>query len=152
MEQSSLRLVETSLPGDLNPYEWQPFEQDDAFESRWWSDPRIVLSADTLFIGFWAGSVEVARVELDADVALGMYRPTGIERDVLEIQLIEVAETHRRMGFGRRAVEALVARFPARQLVAFSEEADEFWAGLGWHRFARISEPEFHRPLFVQPV
>jgi len=70
----------------------------------------------------------------------------------LEIQLIEVSGTHCRRGIGTAVVRAVAATHPTRRLVAFSEEADAFWASLGWDRFQHETEPKYWRSLFVQPA
>lgn len=99
------------------------------------------------------GGAEVARVELDdpgginpeyADVP-----ELGPER--LEIQLIEVSTAARGRGVGTLVVQELKERHPDRRLFAYSEEAHEFWASLGWERFDHPEGEQFHRPLFIQP-
>jgi ribosomal protein S18 acetylase RimI-like enzyme len=74
----------------------------------------------------------------------------ALESNALEIQFIEVANECRRQGIGTEIVRELAATHPNRTLVAFSEQADEFWASLGWRRYDHPKEPRFHRPLFIQ--
>jgi hypothetical protein len=52
----------------------------------------------------------------------------------------------------RYAWTPFMAAHPCRRLVAFSEEADEFWSSLCWDRFDHPDGPTFYRPLFVQPA
>lgn len=95
--------------------------------------------------------VEVARVEIDDP---GGINPayTGVpdlDPERLEIQFIEVADAAHRRGVGTHVVYALQERHPDRRLFAYSEEADDFWASLGWERFDHPNG--INRPLFIQP-
>jgi GNAT superfamily N-acetyltransferase len=58
---------------------------------------------------------------------------------------------HQRQGIGTAVIRALIAEYPDRRLVAFSEDADQFWASLGWARFVNADSSEVFRPLFIQP-
>jgi hypothetical protein len=49
-------------------------------------------------------------------------------------------------------MQALGTRHPERRLLAFSEEADDFWASLGWTRYDHPEGPRSYRLLFMQPV
>ena len=51
---------------------------------------------------------------------------------------------------GTRTVQALAQRHVNRRLMAYSEEADEFWDPLGWDRFDHTDGR--HRALFIQPT
>jgi ribosomal protein S18 acetylase RimI-like enzyme len=96
--------------------------------------------------------IEVARVELDHDFRGSKH--VGAPRlgsGTLEIQFIEVAVSHRRRGVGAVVVRSLVAAHADRRFLALSEEADEFWASLGWDRYDYWDGPHQYRPLFVQP-
>ncbi|MCU1701333.1 MAG: family N-acetyltransferase [Mycobacterium sp.] len=94
---------------------------------------------------------EVGRVELDETVGLRHY---GVDRHVdsiaLEIQFIEVSADCQRQGIATEIVRELEARHPDRTLVAFSEQADDFWESLGWRCYIHPTEGRFYRPLFVQ--
>jgi len=93
----------------------------------------------------------VARIELDEQVGLGHYGvDPQVESRALEIQFIEISADFRRKGFGTKIVRQLEARHPDRTLVAFSEQADEFWASLGWKRYDHPTEARFYRALFIQ--
>jgi GNAT superfamily N-acetyltransferase len=94
----------------------------------------------------------VGRVEFDNKVGLRHYGvDPQIDSRALEIQFIEVSNQHRRQGIGTQIVREIETWHPERTLVAFSEEADDFWASLGWHRYDHPSEPRWYRTLFVQP-
>ena len=69
----------------------------------------------------------------------------------LEIQFIEVARSHRRTGIGAEVVRRLVEAHPERRFLALSEDADQFWATLGWDRYDHPDGPDWYRPLFVHP-
>ena len=67
----------------------------------------------------------------------------------LEIVFIEVACAYRRQGVGTEIVQGLGVCHPDRRLVAFSEGADDFWASLGGRRYEHVTDPRFHRLLFI---
>jgi ribosomal protein S18 acetylase RimI-like enzyme len=95
---------------------------------------------------------EVARVELYDHVETSHYiGAPSLGAEALEIQFIEVATDCRRQGVATDVVRRLMAAHPDRRLVAFSEEADEFWVSLGWDRYDHPDGPRLYRPLFVQP-
>lgn len=94
---------------------------------------------------------EVGRVALDQKVGLRHYGvDRQLESNALEIQFIEVSNDCRRQGIATQIVRELEARHPDRTLVAFSEQADDFWASLHWRRYNHPTEARFYRPLFVQ--
>ncbi|WP_197415503.1 GNAT family N-acetyltransferase [Mycobacterium sp. IS-1590] len=99
------------------------------------------------------GDCEVGRVELDDSVHFAHYGvDAGFERNALEIQFIEVSKQCRRQGIGTEIIRRLEADHPSRTLVAFSEEADEFWTSLRWRRYYHPTEPQFYRTLFIRHV
>ncbi len=71
-------------------------------------------------------------------------------RDMLKIQLLEVAVDRRREGLGTRVVRSLGDVFPGLRFEAFSEGADEFWLSLGWDRFEHRDGR--HQSLFIEPA
>jgi GNAT superfamily N-acetyltransferase len=121
------------------------------FEPRWWEQSNIYGSASS-YVDVRRYGVEVARVALDQTVATDHY-PGAPElgEHALEIQLIEVSSQHRRQGIATEVVRRIATAHPDRRLVAFSEEADAFWASLGWDRYDHTEWPTFYRPQFVQP-
>lgn len=133
----------------LPPFDWTVEYQND----RWWDEPRY-YSDEPWFVQVMEDGVEVARVELDDP---GGINPTyvnvpAIGPERLEIQCIEVATAARGRRIGTQVVQALVQRHPDRRLMAYSEDAHDFWASLGWDRFDHPEGPQFHRPLFIQAV
>jgi ribosomal protein S18 acetylase RimI-like enzyme len=97
--------------------------------------------------------VEVARVQLDHNFPGSKHidAPTlGVS--ALEIQFLEVAKSYRRRGLGAEVVQRLVADYPNRRFLALSEDADEFWAALGWNRYDYYDGSHQYQPLFVAPA
>ncbi len=144
--------------GLADQYSWVPsFDWSVGYgNDQWWDDVRYYYVSEPWFVQVREDGVEVARVELDDP---GGINPeyTGVpdlaEDERLEIQLIEVATTAARRGIGTRVVQGLAELHRQRRLFAYSEEADEFWASLGWDRFDhRDGQPQFHRALFIQPA
>ncbi len=103
---------------------------DRNFNAGWWSPGRTVPS-NTLLLRAELDSVEVARVEMDADPRLG---PAGLG-PVREIYSIEVSDPHRGRGIGRKVVQRLVARFHDARLIATTNDAAGWWASLNWVAF-----------------
>ena len=127
-----------------------PFEASDRFRhfDAW---DRVRYSNDNhWYIKALINGVEVGRADMDEVVHLQEY---GVDPDTqskaLEIQLIEVSSDHRLQGIARQILQQLSAQHPDRILVAFSEQADEFWSSMGWRRYDHPAEPR-NRPLFVQ--
>jgi hypothetical protein len=142
--------------GSGNKHSWVPsFDWSVDYENdQWWDEPRHYYVGEPWFVQALEGGVEVARVELDDP---GGINPeyTGVPElgdKRLEIQLIEVATAAGRRGVGTRVVRGLAELHSGRRLFAYSEEADEFWASLGWDRFDHPDGPRFQRPLFIQPA
>ena len=90
-------------------------------------------------------------VELDdpGDVNPTYFGAPKLGAERLEIQLLEVAMDARGRGVGTQVVRLLQTRHPARRMFAYSEQAQGFWASLGWERFDHPEGEDFHRPLFV---
>ncbi|MFC7530162.1 hypothetical protein ACFQV6_15950 [Actinoplanes sp. GCM10030250] len=138
-------------PGpDEDRYGWEPFAESDEFSRDWWrhqfdpEDPYILLEVRL-------GEVEVARLDLEPGVVIDeAYATPELGTTTLEIGFFEVAQSQRRRGFGTVIMLGLHVRYPDRRLLAFSQEADEFWASLGWRRYDHPDGPDAHRPLFMQ--
>ncbi|UGT97753.1 GNAT family N-acetyltransferase [Mycobacterium intracellulare] len=142
--------------GSADQYSWlPPFDWAVAYENeRWWDEPRGYYVGEPWFVQVREDGVEVARVELDDPGGINpQYSDVpklGGER--LEIQFIEVATAAAGRGVGTSVVRSLEMRHPERRLFAYSEDAHEFWASLGWERFDHPEGEQFHRPLFVRPA
>lgn len=142
--------------GSADKYSWvPPFDWSVGYENdQWWDDVRYYHVSEPWFVQVLEGGVEVARVELDDPGGINpeYIGVPGLGDERLEIQLIEVATAAARRGIGTRVVQGLAELHRDRRLFAYSEEADEFWASLGWDRFDHPDGPQFQRPLFIQPA
>ncbi|MFI7515714.1 GNAT family N-acetyltransferase [Micromonospora echinofusca] len=126
-----------------------PFEDNEEFNPHWWKRFSYLTGSYMLF-EVRTGGVEVARIELDSDVATDEYVGAPELGDVaLEIQFIEVASSRRGRGIGSKVVQLLEEKYCNRRLVAFSEDADGFWASQGWNRYDHQEGWPRYRPLFV---
>lgn len=113
--------------------------------------PHNFGADDPWYVQVMEVGAEVARIELKEDVDIQHYanvQVVGNER--LEIAFIEVAAVECGRGIGTQAVRALEQRHPDRRLLAYSEEADGFWALLGWEPF-RYPDGDW-RTLIIQPA
>lgn len=147
-----LEIREIRRRPDESRYVWTPFEPSDQFNGDWWDQPPY-MADDPLYVQVLLDGTEVARVELDEDFSGSRHvgAPT-LGHQALEIQSIEVAESHRRQGIGAEVVARLAAAYSGRRLLALSEGADDFWASLGWDRYDYSDGPLKYRPLFIQPA
>lgn len=131
-----VKLVPVVLRGKYDP----PFDGDDGYTYGWWD--RWLGGDDSVYVQVLRDGEEVARVMLDETVGIEHYVNTPPLGDVaLEIQFIDVRSDVRRQGIGRAVVEQLARMHPDRRLVAYSEEADEFWSALGWQRYDHPEGP-----------
>lgn len=131
---------------------WTPFRSPDGYEHpHWWENAHGAIG-DPWFVQVLEHGVEVARLQLDERGAINPsypVAPTVLWGELLEIQFIEVAFAARRRKVATRAVQTLAERHPDRQLMAYSEDAEDFWDSLAnWERF---NHPDGRsRPLFTQ--
>jgi hypothetical protein len=132
---------------------WKPpfdFAVDYA-HPHWWNRQ---LGEDPWFVQVLEGDVEVARVEFDdpggINPSYANVPELGDER--LEIQFIEVASAACGRRIGTQVVRRLADRHPDRRLFAYSEEADRFWASVGWEPFYDPGPGPVGRTLFIQPL
>jgi GNAT superfamily N-acetyltransferase len=148
---SALKLIEHRPPAGVSRYEWQPYVRHAGFTYAWWHRLWDLGHRYSL----WSvvdGDVEIARIELDQEVHYDHYNGVPyLERDVLEVDFFEVSAPLRGQGLGRAVLELVAERNPGSRLVAFSEEADGFWAGLGWARYDHPDGFPSYRPFFVAP-
>lgn len=128
-----------------------PFDEAVSYAHPDWWNPLLLSIDDPWYVQALEADAEVARVELKEDVDIEHYAnvPTiGSER--LEIAFIELATVEYGRGIGTQTVRALEQRHRDRRLLAYSEEADGFWAELGWESF---HHPDGDwRTLFIQPA
>lgn len=132
-------------------YVWTPFEMNEEFNGDWWDSPPHSTD-DPHYVTAILGGVQVARVELDHNFrGSSHFGAPRLGATALEIQFIEVAKSHQRQGVGAGVVRGLLERYPDRRLLALSEDADGFWAGLRWNRYDHHDGPHLYRPLFIAP-
>ena len=147
----TLRLVDLR-PGPSDDRWWMPpFNDAVSYAHPDWWNPHLFGTDDPWYVQVLEDDTEVARIELKEDVEIEHYANVpvvGSER--LEIAFIEVAAAACGRGIGTQAVRGLERQHPDRRLLAYSEEADGFWAGLSWERF---DHPDGDwRVLFIQPL
>lgn len=132
---------------------YKPFSDHEGFTKDWWNgDVWDDGPGEIVFVSVRIGEAAVARAQL----TLGKEPPntypgrTG-PGPFAAIEYFEVVEGSRGKGIGRRAVAAIAAAFPGYRLRAMSEDADGFWASLGWGVFQHESEAGY-RPLYISPA
>lgn len=121
------------------------------FDDEWWqgSHSRVGEVRDEMFVAKGPHG-EVARVRVNPRrVLCEAYEGFATPKDAVEIVFIEVRSDQRRRGIGELAVRHIKERYPGRDLVAFSEEADEFWRRIGWTQHPRQDGDTYYRPLFA---
>lgn len=138
-----------------------------ATDDRWWAPPfdsAVVyehphwwnrqLGDEPWLVQVLANGVEVARVEFDdpGDINPNYEGVPTLGDERLEIQLIEVATAARGNRIGTQLVHGLADRHRDRRLFAYSEEADRFWASVGWEPFYDPGPGPVGRTLFIQPA
>lgn len=130
-----------------------PFDpRNPAFTQRWWlEDLHRVADQPLDLFTFTVDGEEAVRASVDASTRIdgGSYESWRGRVDVIEIAFLEVSSAHRGHGHGKAAVAQLVEHYAGRRLVTFSENADEFWASIGWTHLRRLDGDEAYRPLFV---
>lgn len=150
--QADPELVEHRRPQGVDEFHWEPYSQNINFNEDWWHRTRDLGVRYSLW-SIFSGHVEVARLELDKEVGYDHYAEVpDLGNEVLEIDFLVVAGPFRGKGVGRQSVNLVARRFAGRRLVAFSEEADGFWASLGWTRYDHPEGYLMYRPLFVAPL
>lgn len=130
---------------------FSPFEESPEFDDDWWRVGRPVYESSRTVHNIQAviQGHEVARA-LVVDDRAPVSAAYGVPYDTagfLEISLFETALSVRRYGVGAKVVKLVGRKFGDRPMIAFSEDADAFWASLGWERFDH--ENGRNRPLFI---
>lgn len=126
-----------------------PFDSADGFTKQWWV--RLDSSTHEWFT-FTDSGEEVARAQIDPKAQIGsLYRDVpSPPRGFATIAFFEVRQDLHRQGIGRRAIALLQQKYPDTTMAAFSENADDFWTGLGWLRHEHRTKPR-SQPLFLSP-
>ncbi|HEX9229522.1 MAG TPA: hypothetical protein VF885_23240 [Arthrobacter sp.] len=139
------------IPLDGTDLMISPFESSPEFYDRWWrvgqpvyESSRTVLNIQGVLCGY-----EIARALVvdDRQPVSEAYGVPFSTQDFLEISFFETAQSVRRRGVGTKVVQMIRQELGDRPMIAFSEDADPFWASLGWERFEH--ENGRNRPLFI---
>ena len=136
---------------------WFPFSYAEAglgFTQQWWYRTPVYPDSNATFLRAFEDGSEIARIELNPSFSIDHYANVpALGSDAVEISFFEVHDRHRYRGIGTMAIGLMQDLFPHRRFVAFSEDADGFWASLGWSQYlhADPEEARFFRPLFIQP-
>lgn len=118
-----------------------PFQVVEGFDDCWWHDRAGRVGEDSPegkeYIQFLADGVEVGRAEVTDWPLSDSY--IGIDSEVLtkEIWFFEIRRDLRRHHYGAAFARHLISHYSGFPLIAFSEGADEFWSGIGWHYYPR---------------
>lgn len=125
---------------------------DPGFSSSWRNRPiRVGFSSNSYFYRWTLEDQEVARTHVqDGSTVKREYAALSqTDRDILEVVLFKVRAEWQGEGIGRAAVRQLQDLYRDAVLIAFSENADEFWNHIGWQRIPRRDKSASYRPLFV---
>lgn len=146
--------VELKILKQIRDYD-SPFERGTSgFDDGWWHGRAEKVGDDSLgaitYLQLCLNGIEIGRAEVGpwdlSDSYLGFEETVK----VWEIQFIEIRKEYRNQGFGIEFVRLLTESFPDRPLIAYSEEADDFWVSAGWHRCpGNDGETMGNRPLFI---
>lgn len=134
---------------------FKPFSASDDFTDGWWDDFLYGYSSvdevDEQFYAVFNGQDEVARIEVEIEDALGEEYPApSVPGPYAVIHFFEVSEEHRRRGYGTQVIRLIEQHYEGMPLVAFSEDADDFWGSLGWERHEHKTDPA-SRARYVSP-
>ncbi|MGO2864573.1 GCN5 family acetyltransferase [Corynebacterium casei] len=118
-----------------------PFKRNSGFERTWWHSRAGYVGSDPFsdkdYIQFLIDETEVGRAEVTDWVLTDTYVGVHSEIAAKQITFFEIHQDNRRKGYGTEFISYLIAHYSELPLAAFSENADEFWAGIGWHHFPR---------------
>ncbi len=130
-----------------------PFQVVEGFDDRWWHEGAGRVGDDTLggkdYIQFLADGMEVGRAEITDWQLSDGYIGVDLEVRAKEIWFFEIRRDLRRQHYGAEFARHLIRHYAAFPLIAFSEGADEFLAGIGWHYYPRKDGNTHYRKLFV---
>lgn len=132
-----------------------PYELVEGFDDRWWHDRAGRVGDDDLggkeYLQFLADGNEIGRAEITDCSLSDSY--DGIDTPVAtkEIWLFEIRQDARRHGCGAAFAQHLLEHYQGTPLIAFSEDADEFWSGIGWRYYPHKNGEGWphYRSLFI---
>jgi GNAT superfamily N-acetyltransferase len=118
-----------------------PFLPDDHYDLSWDTTLYTRTAPAERYFAAHLDDVEVARVLIvptpTSRLAPAFQLPT-LPPLVTEVEWIEVARGHRRLGIGTAVIRSLEQTFAGEHLIAFAAvEAEQFWDATGWHRCDR---------------
>lgn len=147
-------MTEVVRPDDADQWSWLPFPTGhERYTYGWWDGGyRFHYTDGRRWFVAHRGGLEVGRVEVDVASGDDYYVGSAVlgNGPILDIEFVDVATDQRRQGIASKMVQHLMDVFPGHRLVAFSEDADEFWGSLGWTRIEHPGGSDHYRPLFVQ--
>ena len=119
----------------------KPYQVVRGFNTSWWHrragrvDATIRDSKE--YLQFLVNGTEVGRAEVvDCQLAADY---DGIDTPITtkEITFFEIRDDVRRCGYGTAFAQRIAVRYTGTPVIAFSEDADLFWAGIGLVHFRR---------------
>lgn len=135
-----------------------PFKRDMGFTHDWWHSRAGRVGEDPFtgkdYVQFLVNDVEIGRAEISDWLLTDNYSGVDSELAAKQIWFFEIRQDARLKGFGAEFAKSLISHYAEIPLAAFSEEADEFWRGIGWHHYPRKDgegEP-IYRNLFVSEI
>ncbi len=156
MVSMTLKIVEVLKPADERL--WFPFGDslimNDGFRHEWWNNGPVSSLSDAIFFKALEEGREVARIELSPLGNIDHYPTVDsvLGPNPIKISFFEVHHQCRGKGIGTSVIRLLEDFYPQARLVAFSENADKFWASLGWEKHLHPEGMPAYQPLFIRPA
>lgn len=129
-----------------------PYTESDDFNEDWWQPGCIVFDSaeDSDRFQILLRGVEVGRIMAVDD---GTHPATefGVpaKDSFVHLPFIETAESWRRQGLATQMLRLLREYYQDRNLMAFSEGADDFWDSTAWERFEHCEAAQSHQTLYI---
>lgn len=150
MEQFELRVLK-QIEDYISPFEYGT----EGFRDDWWHRRAGKVGDDALggttYLQLLRNAIEVGRAELTPWNLSDSYIGIDTEVKCREIWFFEVRLDFRRQGCGKEFARLLTQKYSDLPLIAFSEEADDFWSSIGWHYYPRKDGEKWPhvRSLFI---
>ena len=124
------------------------------FRADWWQYPSRQSHDDIDDVKLMVKNEEIARAKIEKmRYSLSeLYSELSGIQEVYKVCLFEVRDSFRRRGIGCIFAEILTNHYAPASLIAFSEDADEFWGSLGWARCQRNDGNSRCQALFVKNI
>lgn len=133
-----------------------PFAPDDHYDLSWDTTLYTRTAPRERYFAAHFDDIEVARVlvlQTHTNRIEPAFRLPALPPSVTEVEWIEVARGHRRLGIGTAVIRSLEQTFAGEHLIAFGAVgAERFWDATGWQRFERDSAASSvgQRPLHLR--